>query len=271
MIDLADELAQDYLAECRERLFSMEADLFTIEQGKAENDDAPLDRVCRAARWIQAGASTFDLAKIGELARQVENALGPMLSHEVLPTPHRIRILLHASDRLRDLVQAPAASNQADIAELVAALAALGAKHSAAQPRPEPKQLRVLLVEDDFSSRLVLQTFLSHYGECHVAVNGREAVDAFRSALEHGQRYDLICMDIMMPEMDGREAVRQVRALEEEFGIVSTAGAKIIMTTAVEDVKEVVRCFHELCDFYLTKPVDLGTLLGQLKAYQMIA
>jgi two-component system, chemotaxis family, chemotaxis protein CheY len=95
-------------------------------------------------------------------------------------------------------------------------------------------------------------------------------VQAFRYALEHGQRYDLICMDIMMPEMDGREAVRQVRALEEEHGILSTKGAKIIMTTAVDDVKEVVRCFHELCDFYLTKPVDLSQLLAQMKSFQMI-
>src|ERR1700761_8720348 len=89
--------------------------------------------------------------------------------------------------------------------------------HEAAAP------LRMLLVEDDFTSRLMLQTFLSRYGECHVAVNGREAVEAVRSALERYQRYDLICMDIVMPEMNGREAVRRVRALEEEHGILSTA------------------------------------------------
>ena len=71
-------------------------------------------------------------------------------------------------------------------------------------------RLRILLAEDDFTSRLLLQTFLSRYGECHIAVNGREAVAAFRLALEQGQRYDLICMDIMMPEMDGGEAVREI-------------------------------------------------------------
>ena len=75
--------------------------------------------------------------------------------------------------------------------------------------------MKTLIVEDDFTSRLFLQTFLSRYGECHIAVNGREAVEAFRMAADNGSPYDLICMDIMMPEMDGQEAVKQIRALEE--------------------------------------------------------
>jgi two-component system, chemotaxis family, chemotaxis protein CheY len=116
----------------------------------------------------------------------------------------------------------------------------------------------------------VLQAFLSRYGDCHIAVNGKEAVDAFRAAVERGEPYDMICMDIMMPEMDGREAVRQIRALEEANAILSTAGAKIIMTTTVEDVKEVIRCFMELCDAYLTKPIDLSRLLSYMQSYGLV-
>ena len=127
--------------------------------------------------------------------------------------------------------------------------------------------MKTLIVEDDFTSRLFLQTFLSRYGECHIAVNGKEAVDAFRAASDRGQRYDLICMDIMMPEMDGREAVRQIRAIEEAKGILSTYGSKIVMTTAVDDVREVIRCFRELCDAYLIKPIDLGKLLSLIQSF----
>jgi two-component system chemotaxis response regulator CheY len=130
--------------------------------------------------------------------------------------------------------------------------------------------LRILLVEDDFACRFLLQTFLGRFGQCHVAVNGREAVETFRVATELAQPYDLICMDIMMPEMDGREAVRQIRSFEEARGILSTFGAKIFMTTTVQQVKEVFLCFKELCDAYLMKPIDLAQLQSQMRFYQLL-
>jgi two-component system, chemotaxis family, chemotaxis protein CheY len=130
--------------------------------------------------------------------------------------------------------------------------------------------MRTLIVEDDFTSRLLLQSFLSQYGDCHVAVNGKEALSAFRAAQKIGQEYDLICMDIMMPEMDGQTAVKEIRALEETAGKLSTNGVKIIMTTALDDVKNVVRSFQSLCDAYLFKPIDTGKLLGHIRDLHLV-
>jgi len=130
--------------------------------------------------------------------------------------------------------------------------------------------MKTLVVEDDFTNRLLLQTFLSRYGECHLAVNGREAVQAFQMATDSRAPYDLICMDILMPEMDGMEAVKQVRALEEAGGVLSTHGVKIFMTTAVNDVKEVIRSFQELCDAYIFKPIDTGELLRHLRSFRLV-
>jgi two-component system chemotaxis response regulator CheY len=279
MIDLDDELAKDYLAECSEHLSDIETDLLLIEKGGAAIDEELANHLFRAAHSIKGGAGDFELLKIRGLAHHLEEVLVLIRSRTVIPTPEWVCTLLEATDRLRELVENASGSNQANTSDIEAALGGLLEDHQASmansgidaapQAASTPRKVRVLLVEDDFVSRLLLQTFLSRYGDCHVAVNGKEAVEAFRAALEQGQRYDLICMDIMMPEMDGREAVRQVRALEESRGILSSSGAKIIMTTAVEDVREVSRCYAELCDAYLTKPIDLTQLLNLMKSYKL--
>ncbi|MGA3133495.1 MAG: Hpt domain-containing protein [Terracidiphilus sp.] len=277
---LSDNLRTDYVAESLEQLTTVESDLLAIEKEGAEIDEERVNRVFRAVHTIKGASAFFDLTKIGELAHQTENVLSLVRSRKLVPTPENIRVLLSATDYLKELLENSEASNQADISRFVADLTELYKDHrtpprvSGAKPGNEAQRSngspRMLLVEDDFASRLLLQKFLSRYGECHIAVNGREAVDAVRSALDSGERYDLICMDILMPEMDGREAVRQVRALEEAIGIRSTYGTRIFMTTTVNEVKEVILCFKELCDAYLMKPIDLGQLSDHMRSYQLI-
>jgi two-component system, chemotaxis family, chemotaxis protein CheY len=131
--------------------------------------------------------------------------------------------------------------------------------------------MKTLIVEDDFTCRLLLQGFLSGFGECHIAVNGNEAVAAFGAAASRGDPYDLICMDIVMPEMNGKDALTKIRALEEERGISSSRGAKIIMTTSLTALKDVIGSFRALCDAYLTKPIDTAELLERLKSLKLIA
>lgn len=130
--------------------------------------------------------------------------------------------------------------------------------------------MRTLVVEDDFTSRLLMQTYLARFGECHVAINGREAVEAFRMSKQNGNPYDLICMDIMMPEMDGQTALTEIRAIEEAGGTLSTSGVKIIMVTALDEVKDVMRSFKGLCDAYVFKPVETAKLLDHLKSMALV-
>jgi two-component system chemotaxis response regulator CheY len=131
--------------------------------------------------------------------------------------------------------------------------------------------MKTLIVEDDFTSRLLLQASLTPYGECHIAVNGREAVEAFQAARQQGQRYDLICMDIMMPEMDGQEALKQIRKLEDDADILSSDAAKVVMTTALDDIGNVMAAFKGLCDAYLMKPIEKANLLAKLKSLHLIS
>ncbi|MBU1000929.1 MAG: response regulator [Proteobacteria bacterium] len=131
--------------------------------------------------------------------------------------------------------------------------------------------MRFLVVEDDFTSRKLLQRILSPYGDVDVAVNGQEAVDAYKASLENEYPYDLICMDIMMPEMDGQEALKKIRQLEKAQGIPSAEESKIIMTTALDDPKNVVEAYYKGgATSYVPKPIDRQLFLQLLKNIGLI-
>ncbi len=105
--------------------------------------------------------------------------------------------------------------------------------------------MRSLIVEDDFTSRLLLERLLHEYGPSESAINGREAVAAVERALKIRQPYDLICIDIKMPEMDGQQALQEIRALEDAHGTPTGHGAKIVMTTVSRDKTDIIRAFRE--------------------------
>jgi two-component system, chemotaxis family, chemotaxis protein CheY len=124
--------------------------------------------------------------------------------------------------------------------------------------------LKILVVEDDFTSRKVMCGMLKPYGDCDVAVNGKEAVRAFSEALDQGKKYDLISLDIMMPEMDGQDALKAIREIERKKDIAGSDSSKIIMTTALSDSKNLMQAFQEQCEAYIIKPIRKEKLLEQL-------
>lgn len=130
--------------------------------------------------------------------------------------------------------------------------------------------MRILIAEDDFISRKFMMRFLSKYGECDVTVDGAEAIEAFKMALESGERYDLICIDIMMPVIDGYEALRQIRKIEQENGIPEEKATKIIMTTALSEGKNVTKAFDLGCTAYAGKPIDIDKFKNELIKLELI-
>lgn len=116
--------------------------------------------------------------------------------------------------------------------------------------------MRILLAEDDLLTRRFMVDFLSNYGECDAAVDGMEAVDAFLMALEDGEPYDLACLDIMMPVMDGYQVLRNIRDLERARGIEEEDQVKVIMTTALNGEENVKMAFDLGCSVYSGKPIN---------------
>lgn len=131
--------------------------------------------------------------------------------------------------------------------------------------------MKCLIVEDDLISRKLLQTYLADHADCNVACDGREAIEEFAEALDAGQPYDLICLDIMMPGMGGREALAEIRRLEEERGIGGFSGVKVIMTTALDDSTNILGAFREGCEAYVIKPVRKDRLLAEIEKLGLLS
>ena len=116
--------------------------------------------------------------------------------------------------------------------------------------------MRILIAEDDRISRSFLQKFMQSYGEVDMAVDGMEAVDLYMDSIKQNNRYDLLCLDIMMPKVDGLKVLNVIRQLEKQHGISQENLLKIIMMTALADVGYVDQAFRQGCDAYASKPVD---------------
>jgi len=130
--------------------------------------------------------------------------------------------------------------------------------------------MRVLIAEDDFASRKSMMRFLSKYGECDVTVDGTEAVEAFIMALELNEGYDLVCLDIMMPVMDGYQALKKIRDIEKEKLVPEHEAVKIIMTTALNEGKNVTKAFDLGCNAYAGKPIDQEKFKNVLRKLELI-
>jgi two-component system chemotaxis response regulator CheY len=130
--------------------------------------------------------------------------------------------------------------------------------------------MRVLIAEDDFASRKFMLRFLSKYGECDITVDGIEAVEAFTMALEANEGYDLICLDIMMPGLDGYQALKKIREIEKDKMVSEERAVKIIMTTALNEGKNVTKAFELGCTAYAGKPIDQEKFENVLRKLELI-
>ncbi len=131
--------------------------------------------------------------------------------------------------------------------------------------------MKILIAEDDFIIRTILKDMLSEYGDCDIAVNGMEAVQSFEGAIRNNKEYAVIFMDIMMPKMDGIEALKKIRAMESDKGIRDSKEVKVIMVTALSDPKTVVEAYYRGgATSYIVKPIERKQLLAEMAIMGLI-
>lgn len=131
--------------------------------------------------------------------------------------------------------------------------------------------MRALIVDDDFYARSFLEYILSPYASCDVCVDGEQAVLAFNQALQAGKPYDLVCLDLLMPVIDGPSALREIREVERDYGRGPENQVKVIITTVLEDAESTHDAMYlGNSTAFLQKPIVEDSLLAELKRLGLI-
>jgi two-component system chemotaxis response regulator CheY len=98
-----------------------------------------------------------------------------------------------------------------------------------------------------------------------------EATSVFRRALDEARPYDLICMDIMMPELSGQDALRQIRHIEKQMGVPAGDEVKVFLTTALNGTGEVIDALYKGgASAYFVKPIHVDHFIKELKSAELI-
>ena len=130
---------------------------------------------------------------------------------------------------------------------------------------------RLLVVEDEAINRRTVERMLQHFGDTETAATGEEALSAYRAAVAERRPYDLICLDIRLPGMDGMEVLKEIRRLEFEAGVAPKGEVKVLMISTLGSPHDVVEAYYRGgCNGYLVKPLDAVKLKRFLKEFRII-
>ena len=127
--------------------------------------------------------------------------------------------------------------------------------------------MRILVVDDDAPNRKLLKDIVSRLGECDAAEGGQNALSAFEKAWQDWRPFNLIFLDVLMPDMDGRQVLLKIREIEKEKKMSEQHRARIIMVTGVSEEETVKDCLRNGCDAFIVKPIDIELVFEKIKKF----
>jgi two-component system chemotaxis response regulator CheY len=125
--------------------------------------------------------------------------------------------------------------------------------------------MRILIVDDDTSNRKLLTDIASKMGECEAADGGQGALSAFKKAWEDWRPFNLIFLDVLMPDMDGIQVLLKIREIEKDKKISEQHQARIIMVTGISEEETVMDCLRNGCDEFIVKPIDIVLVFEKIR------
>ena len=130
--------------------------------------------------------------------------------------------------------------------------------------------MKILIVDDNEAARRLLQLYLAGYGVLVIVNNGSEAIEAFSQAIDTNERFDLICLDYVMPEMSGLKVLETIRNVESKHGISLNDRTRVIMTSAVDTPSEIMKAYKSGCDAYMIRPDRKERLIKEMRNFRLL-
>lgn len=246
-------LRDNYVRNLNDRRIEI-SDLFTRLLNDWNDDD--LAEFHRLAHSLKGSAATFNLAKLSYAAANLETALIEIISIDGRPDDNTLQQIEGLFITLCNFLKNPEFEEGAAGSTQKPAIA-LGNKDSKVL---HSEKLTILLTDDEEFGREQVSLMLQQGGHDVIqAGNGLQAIEQFNQ-----HKPDLIIMDVVMPEMNGYEAAREIKRLSGEDFV------PIIFLTGLTEDTELVQCIENGGDDFLIKPVNPAILHARIYAMQRI-
>ncbi len=130
--------------------------------------------------------------------------------------------------------------------------------------------MQILVAEDVTVIQKLMQRMLRPYGEVTFACDGKEAFQQFRNTLNTKNYFDLICLDINLPKINGLDVLKNIRSVEKINRVSPKEQAKIVIVSSTNDANVVVKAIKLGCDGYIVKPISQEKIVAELKKLNLI-
>jgi two-component system chemotaxis response regulator CheY len=122
--------------------------------------------------------------------------------------------------------------------------------------------MKILVIDDEFVALARIKAFLKKIGDCDTSTNPKEALMQYRDAIEKGEPYNLVTIDIDMPQLDGFEVLKIMEQIERRLGVNP---AKKLMVSAGGTVDNVLAAKDMRCEGFIVKPIDKKSLFDKIR------
>lgn len=254
--DIVEDIWVTYNEEVGSLLSRLEKAAMSLES--KDNEEEDLSEIRRILHSIKGDSGMCGMLDVHDLCHEMESAVDQLYEKGDLPD-----VLLKVKDWIEAVIKH---LSNVDIA---------AEKDKKVEQEKDRPKLKALVVDDDIVCRDRLKMLLQDFFDCTFACNGKEGLIIYEKSLKDNEPFELITLDINMPEMNGHQTLKAVRELEKNQNIMGLDGTKVIVTTSESGSNHVFKSFKEGCEAYVLKSnmgeklLDEIAKLGLLKVVKV--